>query len=98
MDIVLIPFLQILNLVIDIYIWVLIISIIMHWLFMFNVLNIHHHFTRRIYQFLRQLTEPVLRKISRIIKPINGIDLSPFILILILYFIQGVLYKIAAKI
>jgi len=44
--------------------------------------------------FLVQVTRPILRPIQRIIPPLGGtIDLSPMIILLGLFFLQGILYK-----
>ena len=77
--------------VIDIYIWILIISAVVSWLIAFNVINMHSPAVGMILQFLRGLTEPVLRPIRKIIPYIGGVDISPVILILLLLFIKRAL-------
>ena len=44
-----------------------------------------------VYGFLYQLTEPVLGPIRRILPPLGGFDLSPLVLIMAIYFVQGAL-------
>lgn len=74
--------------IIDIYVWVVIAAVIVSWLIAFGVINLHNQLARQIVHILEVLTEPLLRRIRRIVPPIGGLDLSPLILILGLYFIR----------
>ena len=78
----------IIDTVIDLYLWVVIIWVIMSWLVSFQVVNTHNRFIYLISDFLHRLTEPALAPIRRVVPYIGGIDLSPFVLILILYFLR----------
>ena len=78
------------NLVIYLYIWVIIISAVFSWLIAFGVVNTHNQFVYTVVNTLYRLTEPALRPIRQIMPDLGGIDISPVILILILYFIQMV--------
>ncbi len=77
--------------IIEIYVWVLIASVVMSWLIAFGVINLHNNFARKLAQILDQLTEPALRPIRRIVPSFGGLDLSPLILILGLYFLRYVI-------
>jgi YggT family protein len=77
-------------LVIDLYIWVVIIGAMLSWLIAFNVLNTHSRFVYQIADMLYRVTEPALRPIRRVIPNLGGIDISPVILILFLIFIRDV--------
>jgi len=83
--------------IIDIYVWVVIAAVIVSWLIAFGVVNLHNQIVRQIVQILEALTEPVLRRIRRIVPPISGLDISPLILLLILYFIQYSIYWATAR-
>lgn len=76
--------------VIDLYIWVIIASAILSWLFAFNVVNTNNRFVLSIADGLYRVTEPALRPIRSILPNLGGIDISPVILILILIFIRDV--------
>ncbi len=78
----------IIDTVIYIYIRVVIIWVIMSWLVSFQVINTHNRFVYLVSDFLHRVTEPALRPIRRVTPNLGGIDLSPFVLILILYFLQ----------
>ena len=78
---------------ITIVIWVLIIQAILSWLLVFNVINRYNQFVATFSEISYRLTNPLLRPIRRIVPYIAGIDLSPMILILILYFLKNLLWE-----
>jgi YggT family protein len=79
--------------VIDIYTWIVIASAIMSWLVAFGVINVRNQFIRVVVDLLYRLTEPLLRPIRRILPNLGGVDISPIILLLGLYFIQSLLHE-----
>ena len=72
--------------VIDLYVWIIILQVILSWLIAFNVINTRNRFVYLVGDFLYRVTEPALRPIRRILPNLGGIDLSPLVLILLLYF------------
>lgn len=91
--------LDVILLALQIYTWILIAAAILSWLVAFNVVNPRNDIVRAIWNFVYQATEPVLRPIRNILPNLGGIDVSPIILLLIIFFIQRVivlyLYPIA---
>lgn len=83
--------LDVLLLALNLYVWLLIASAVMSWLVAFNVVNTRNDVVRTIWNFLYQVTEPVLRPIRSILPNLGGIDISPIILLLIVFFIQRVI-------
>jgi YggT family protein len=83
--------LDVLLLALQLYVWLLIASAIMSWLIAFNVVNTRNEVVRTIWNFLYQITEPVLRPIRNILPNLGGIDISPIILLLLIFFIQRVI-------
>lgn len=82
---------QLIDTIIQLYMWALIISVILSWLVQFNVINTSNRFVYAIGDFLYRITEPVLGRIRSVIPPIGGIDLSPLIVILALVFLRNLL-------
>ncbi|MBM3557215.1 MAG: YggT family protein [Alphaproteobacteria bacterium] len=82
-----------LSTVIDIYIWLLIISAVMSWLINFNVLNTRNRAVYAIYDVLWRITDPPLRPIRRLLPTIGGVDLSPVVLILGLIFLRNLMFE-----
>jgi YggT family protein len=78
--------------IIEIYIWLLVAMAILSWLIAFNVINTRNRFVATVIDFLYRITEPVLRPLRRIIPTIGGIDITPAVLILILFFVQQLIY------
>jgi YggT family protein len=58
------------------------------------VINTRNQFVSMIGEFLWRVTEPALRPIRRFMPNLGGIDISPIILILIIYFLQMVLQNV----
>ena len=77
--------------VLDLYWYVVLAMIVMSWLIAFNVVNTRNQFVSQLWRILNQLTDPVLRPIRRILPNFSGLDLSPLILFIIIYFIKQVI-------
>lgn len=78
----------------EIFKWILIASAIFSWLFAFNVINASNRFVATLGEFFYQVTEPVLRPIRRFLPNLGGIDISPIIALLIVFFLQNLLIRI----
>jgi YggT family protein len=83
----------VLDIILNLMVWILIIQAIMSWLIAFNVINRRNQAVWTVWNFLLAITEPVLKPIRAIIKPFNGIDLSALILILIIYFMRDAMWR-----
>ena len=80
--------------VIQIYIYILIASAVLSWLIAFNVVNTRNQAVAMIADVLWRLTEPVLAPIRRILPNFGGLDLSPIVLILLLWFVRSLMYEL----
>ena len=83
--------LDVILLALQIYWWLIIAAAILSWLIAFNVVNDRNDVVRAIWNFLFRITEPVLRPIRQRLPNLGGIDISPIILLLILFFIQQII-------
>lgn len=79
---------QTIVLALDIYWWLLIASAIFSWLYAFNVVNPRNQVVAMIGNALFRITEPALRPIRRFLPDLGGIDISPIILLLVIFFIR----------
>ena len=86
--------LYVILLVLDLYIWLLIAAAVLSWLVAFNVVNARNQFVAMVGDFLYRITEPVLRPIRNLLPNLGGIDISPVILILALYFLRDLLFEL----
>ncbi len=75
-------------LALDIYWWIVIASAVFSWLYAFNVVNSNNQIVGMIGSFLFKATEPALRPIRRFMPDLGGIDISPIILILVIFFLR----------
>ena len=86
---------NLLDIVVNLYMWCFIISAIMSWLIAFNVINTSNRFIYMVGDFLYRITEPVLRPIRNMLPNFGSVDFSPLLAILLLLFIKdGVLRQI----
>lgn len=81
--------LQTLSIILNLIWWVFLIMIIMSWLISFNVINTRNEFVAMIWRAVNSITEPILRPIRRVIPPMGGLDLSPIIVFIVIFFLQS---------
>ncbi|MCW2238213.1 YggT family protein [Azospirillum canadense] len=77
--------------VLSFYVWLLIASAVLSWLVAFNVVNTRNRAVYAIGDFLYRITEPALRPIRRVMPNFGGMDLSPMILILLIFFVRNLM-------
>ena len=87
-------FILLLDRIIYLYIWVLIINAVLSWLVGFNVLNTQNRFVYIILELTYKLTNPPLNYIRRYLPNLGSIDISPIVLILIIYFARDLIKDI----
>lgn len=75
----------------DIYQWIIIAGAVLSWLIAFEVVNVRSDFVRSVWNGLNAVTEPVLRPLRNILPPMAGLDLSPIVLLLVIFFLQRVI-------
>ena len=83
--------LDVIMLALQFYTWLIIGAAILSWLVAFNVVNARNDVVRAVWDFLYRVTEPALRPIRRILPNLGGIDVSPIILLLGIFFLQRVI-------
>lgn len=91
-----IAILRTVDLVLDIYTWIIIASAVFSWLYAFKVVNTNNRFIGAVGEFLYKVTEPVLRPIRKILPDLGGIDISPIVLLLIIFFIRQFMWTTLA--
>jgi YggT family protein len=74
--------------------WFIVIAhVVMSWLIGFNVLNRHQPLVNSVWVGLNRLLEPIYGPIRRMLPDMGGLDLSPLVLLVILYALQVVLQR-----
>ncbi len=79
--------------VLGIFIMLVFAQVVLSWLVGFNVVNTRNRFVYLVGDFLHRVTEPALRPIRRLLPNFGGIDVSPVVLLVVLYFIQLLLIR-----
>ena len=82
----------------NIYKYIVIVNVIISWLVAFNVLNTHNRFVYSILELSYKLTEPILNKIRRFLPNLGTLDISPVILLVLIWFLQTCMYLYLAPI
>ncbi len=98
MHVILGPIFGLIDIVLGLFVWILIFSVIMSWLISFNVVNSTNRVVYLIADFLYRITEPALRPIRRFLPNLGGLDLSPLVLLLVVWFVRDVLRRLAFEI
>ena len=88
-------FILLLDRIIYLYVWVLIINAVISWSIAFNVLNTQNRFVYSVLEFTYKLTDPPLNYIRRFLPNLGSIDISPVVLILLIYFARDLIRNIA---
>ena len=76
---------------------VVLVHVILSLLVAFNVVNTRNRFVWTVGDFLHRITEPALRPIRNAMPNLGGVDISPVILILLLYFARDLLFELLAR-
>jgi YggT family protein len=79
--------------VIQIFIWMLIVSAILSWLTAFGVINRYNRVVAVVGDTLYRVTDPVLMPIRRILPNLGGVDVSPIVAILLLTFLRNLMFE-----
>ena len=70
------------------YSYVVIANVIISWLIAFNILNTSNRIVYSILEFTYKLTDPIYNKIRRFLPHLGAFDISPIILLLLIWFIE----------
>jgi len=81
---------SIIDMVLQVLVWIIIAQVIISWLVAFNVINTQSNFVRTLLDALDRLTAPLYRPIRRIMPDFGGIDFSPIVLILAIQILRKV--------
>ena len=74
--------------ILKLYSYVVIANVVISWLIAFNVLNTQNRFVYSILEFTYKLTDPILNRIRRILPNLGAFDISPIILLILIWFIE----------
>lgn len=85
---------ELLILGLDIYVWIIIASVVISWLLAFDVISLRNPQAQNLVRLLDKATEPVYRPLRKFIPPIAGLDLTPIIVIFGVYLLQQIIVQL----
>ncbi|VXC67592.1 YggT family protein [Sphingomonas sp. AX6] len=89
--------LQIVQVLLNVLWWIIVIQAVLSWLIAFNVINTSNDFVRSLWEGLRKLTEPIYRPIRRIMPDFGALDLSPLVVLLIIFILSDIVIPSIAQ-
>ncbi|WP_088415396.1 YggT family protein [Wolbachia endosymbiont of Wuchereria bancrofti] len=85
------PIIYLLNMLLDLYSFILICWIILDWLIKLNVVNMYNEVVSNVMHTLNRLTYPPLKVIRKYVRPLNGLDLSIMVLLIAIHFVKYIM-------
>jgi YggT family protein len=90
-----VPVLRVVIAILDIYWYLVIIQAVVSWLIAFNIINTYSRPVAMLLDFLYRITEPLLRPIRQFMPSFGGLDVSPVILLLVIWLVEMELTHLA---
>lgn len=91
------PLFELLDVVIDLYMLIIFVYVIISWLIAFDIINATQPLVKAARETTFALTEPALKpirtQVAKVLPNLRNIDISPVVLLLILYLIKRVIYN-----
>ena len=87
--------LMLIDRIIDLYVWIIILSAVLSWLVAFDVINMRNRFVYLVGDALNRLTEPVYRPVRRVLPDMGGLDLAPLVVIFGLWFLRDIMWELS---
>ena len=89
---------SILDMLLQLIVYIIIAQVILSWLVAFNVINTQSGFVRSLLTGLDRLTGPLFRPIRRLLPDFCGIDFSPIVVLLAIQIVRKLLVGLALEI
>ena len=74
--------------ILKLYSYVVIANVVISWLIAFNILNTNNRLVYSLLEFTYRLTDPLLNRIRRFLPNLGSLDISPIVLLLLIWFIE----------
>ena len=74
--------------ILKLYSYVVIANVVVSWLIAFNILNTNNRFVFSILELTYRLTDPFLNRIRQFLPNLGTLDISPIILLLLIWFVE----------
>lgn len=97
MDVILVPFLDLMYSVLAIFKWIVILSIALNWLMACGMIRTYNAYFAALTNGLFSITESVFSRVRTVVPAVAGVDLSPIVVLLGVHFIQNVIARFIVK-
>ena len=74
--------------ILKLYSYIVLANVVISWLVAFNILNTQNRFVYSILEVTYRLVNPALNKIRSFLPNLGAVDISPVILLLLIWFIE----------
>ena len=81
------PVLDILAIVVDIYFKVVAVDIILYWMLHYKLMTVHNKYAEKFMSILKILTDPAYKLIRSKVPPVSGYDIAPYVWLLGIAFV-----------
>ncbi|WP_205690176.1 YggT family protein [Caulobacter sp. SLTY] len=89
---------QIVDIILQMAMWLLILRAIVSWLVAFDVINLRNRFAYQVHHFLEAITDPIIRPLQRVLPRWGQLDISALVAILIIIFVRLLWRNVAAPV
>ena len=88
---------SIVDMILQLLVWIIIIQVILSWLLAFNVLNTSSGGVRTVLVALDRMTAPIYRPIRRMLPDFGGIDFSPLVILILIQVLKKLLAGVVTQ-
>jgi YggT family protein len=85
---------DLLLLALKVYFWIIILTVVVSWLVVFDALNTRNKLVAKFCNLLNAVTNPLILRLRKIIPPLGGVDLTPMVVIFGIYLLQSILINL----
>lgn len=85
---------QLIQTLLNLYWWAVVLAAVMSNLIAFGVLDTRNRLVWTVTDFLYRITEPALRRIRTFLPSFGGLDLSPLVLLLLIWVARAVVERV----
>ncbi|MBC6444564.1 MAG: YggT family protein [Alphaproteobacteria bacterium GM202ARS2] len=78
----------------DVLVWIVILSVILNWLIVFGFVSGSNRLVYGLADVCDRISAFFLHPLQRVIPRLNGVDISPLVLILLIYFLQDLMNQL----
>ena len=94
----LLSLLTIVDLLLQVAMWIIVVQAILSWLVVFNVINTQNEYVRSFFHALDRITAPIYRPVRRILPDFGGLDFSPMVVLLLIVVLRILLEGVTANV